>query len=95
MATAAEHDPPRFRQLLPQLAQQQNEAARQRERNIALLYVRALYLILCVPNRSYSLALNRNADPFDVDAQRQIEEAIQQEAVLEVSRAILSLQCRR
>lgn len=27
---------------------------------------------------------DRNADPFDVDAQRQIEEAIQQEAVLEV-----------
>lgn len=27
---------------------------------------------------------DRNADPLDVDAQRQIEEAIQQEAVLEV-----------
>lgn len=37
MAQAATDNPTKFRQLLPQLAQQQNEAARQRERNIALL----------------------------------------------------------
>lgn len=37
MATAAESNPAKFRELLPQLAQQQNEASRQRERNIALL----------------------------------------------------------
>jgi hypothetical protein len=39
LAQAAETDPARFRQLLPQLANLQNQAARQKETNAALLQV--------------------------------------------------------
>lgn len=61
LADAAQSNPSRFAELLPQTRERQMSAEMAREREIE----------------------NLNADPFDVEAQRRIEEAIRLQAVME------------
>ncbi|THU89865.1 snare binding protein, partial [Dendrothele bispora CBS 962.96] len=61
IAHAAQHDPPRFAELLRQTRERQHEAELAQQREIESL----------------------NADPYDIEAQRRIEEAIREKAVME------------
>lgn len=61
IADAAQNNPTRFRELLPQISRLSNAAKEEEERNRRLLM----------------------SDPFDVGAQKQIEENIRRQAVLE------------